>query len=335
MEVSLVVITGRDKNNFDRFIKTLKLMTVKPTELIIVYDMKNAKFDECFNPKQNYDLEIKVKSYEYHGLNKQPGMRNLALKNCNSKYIWFVDDDISFFEDSYLNLLKLLEDVDNLNIASIGCKIIEEKDFDKSKLIKPIECNMLKGPIGLFDLEDNEFPFSYYETINGKSGKKYPIVPFCQGTSMVYNVKILKDLGGFDEDLGYGYASYEDSEVGFALSNNKKITIYSSMSKIIHHKLLRVNGDGRGNENYDYNKFLVRNHIISILKNNYKSKLSKYFYAFAFPIIQLLRCIKSNILYKKTILEKSFSVFICFYKIVNGIFLGMKAYLTNKRINNQ
>ncbi len=291
LNISLVVIAGRDAVNLERLIKTVKALKEKPVELIIVFDMKQCKKASVIKIEG-----VNVKHIEYYGEGKQPHMRNLALSATECDYLWYIDDDVSLDVSSYVNLHSIIEDIpENSMVGSIAGKIIEDKGFDRNKIKRPIEFNFLKGPIGLFDFNPEEFPNHLYDVVEGISGSEYPVVDFCQGTSMVFKRGSLCSIGGFDEDLGVGYSSFEDSEPSFALKRKGLKTIYCGGFALTHHKLPRIGGVSRGNQQFDYNKYLVNNCVISLFKNDFPSSLLKIPYVLSFTIVQLGRCIKENI----------------------------------------
>lgn len=327
LSICLAIIAGRDEFNLNRLVKTINELTQMPNEIIIVFDMNQM----AVSPKVNID-KCEVLSIEYLDDGKQPHMRNLAISKTSCDYIWFIDDDTSLESHSCENLFKVIEDCcEHHDIASFAGKIIENKVYDEKKLKKPIYFDTYKGPVGFFELNYDDFPFEKYDTYHGKSGLRYPRVDFCQGTSMVFNVEKLKSVGGFDEDLGIGYSSYEDSEPGFALSHNGYKTVYSPHFELIHHKLPRVGGVDRSNQQIQYNKFLVRNSTISLLKNNFPSSSSKYISSISFLFVQIARCIIENFKYKKSV----FLPIKVFYHLslgyLDGFFLVRKR--NSKRIN--
>lgn len=334
--ISLAVISGRDEKNIIRFMKSIEDLLVKPEELIVISDLNHCNYDMSLYLK-DLPLSINLVYMEYDGASKQPAMRNLALNLCSSSFIWFVDDDVSLHPQSLGNLKELIQDLPKE--PSIGCvagKIIEDKGFDLSKIKKPIEFHPIKGPVGLFDIDNQKFPLCLYDVIVTTSGKKYPIVDFAQGTSMAFDVAKLKSVRGFDESLGVGYSSYEDSEVSLALLKKGHRTIYASQFELIHHKLPRIAGVGRGNADYIYNKYLVRNHTISIFKNSYPSLTKSPFYVISFMFLQTLRCIRSN---SKTPTCLSIQLLItplkCSFSIGTGFLLGCKeiVFTRAKRVN--
>lgn len=324
IRVCLVVIAGRDSKNLERLLETIRHLSKKPDELIVVYDLKQCK--------KSIEIDmtgVVVKNIEYFDDGKQPHMRNLALMETDCDYIWYIDDDVSLEDNSCEQLYKLLKDVDSIeNLGAVGGRIIEDKGFDRSKIIKPIDFDFVKGPIGLFDIKSADFPKDLYEVVKGSSGKEYPVVDFCQGTSMVFKRDKLKGIGGFDEDLGIGYSSFEDSEPGFALKKNGIKTIYSGDFSLTHHKLPRIGGVSRGNQQFEYNKFLVRNCIISLIKNNYPSKKTMSFYLVMFCVVQYGRCLKENLKNKDANLV---TVFVkSTFCIIEGFGLGVSTVIKSR-----
>jgi hypothetical protein len=330
--ISLAVIVGRSKVNLDRVLDSIAEMSDKPDELLLIYDVKNNGITESVKS----DLPIKVIEVFYKGDGMQPHMRNILILKSSCKYMWFVDDDVSIAKDSCRHLRNLILSIDHdLNIGCIAGKIIENKDFDRSRIKIPIYLNAVKGPIGLFDYDDNEFPKELYESVIADDGKSYPIIPFCQGTSMVFDKDKLISVGGFNEELGYGYATFEDSEVNYALKRGGYTTIYSGCFPLVHHKIFRVGDWSRGNEDYVYNKIYIRNYVITLIVNKALGYLKISVYILGFACVQSIRCIKENYNKDLSLIGKVMVPILAISALVGGIFLGLNSVFSTKfkRVN--
>lgn len=285
-KIALVVLAGRDRNNLTRLLDSFRMLSELPDELIIVYDMKNHGVPDILPVM----AECKLVGVSFYGNRRQPQMRNLGLKNSESDFVWFVDDDVSLDKNSIKNLRIVIGEInDNLEVGVIAGRIIEEASFDVSKLVRPIYLSLVRGAVGYFNYDDCEFPKDKYKNITGSNENQYPNIPFVQGTSMVFRRSYLKEIGGFDEDLGLGYASFEDAEPCFAMRKMGWSTIYCGKFSLEHHKLARVGGITRGHDDYEYTSYLIRNYTIALLKNGFPSTMTAPFYLLVFSIGHIFR----------------------------------------------
>lgn len=283
--VDICVLVGRDNSNLNRLFKSLKESIDQDYGLILVYD-------------QNY-VTSKIKGHEffgtrctlipYKGFSKQPEMRNLALSTSQSDYIWFVDDDVSFDINTIKKARSFLgRCYTHNNIGCVAGAIDEPRNYDPSKLPFPIGLHKFKGTIGYFDAALADFSPKIYNFIC-IHGVGYPIIAFPQGTNMIFCRKALKSIKGFNESLGIGYATYEDSEPSMALSKAGFVTIYNPELRITHHKLPRVSGVDRSNENIHYNLTVIRNHAVSLICNRYPTWIKSIYYTILFSFYHSIR----------------------------------------------
>lgn len=331
VNIALVVLAGRNKDNLIRLVNSISQLHTYPNEIIIILDMKNIQETDLELPTI-IDKDISYIKYFDNGV--QPHMRNLALENTTAEYMWFVDDDVSIQSNAIDMLLTVINDIDDFeDVGGIAGRIIEKKEVKYKPGTKPIYFSFLRGPIGFFDLEENLFPFHVYDYMEGKSGHKYPIIPFVQGTSMVFKTKNLKAINGFDENLGVGYSSFEDSDISFAFLHRKIKTIYSPNVTLEHHKMLRVGGEGRGYQSYEYNFSLIRNYAITILKNSFPNRFLSPFYVLIFSFVHFFRVIYhiNGVSIKRNTIK---TVWKSFKTVCSGMLAGAKLSVSGKRINS-
>lgn len=315
--IDICILLGRGDEHLRTYIDSFNRMRMKPKTLIVVVDMNFR------NSVPNIEIEgdVGIELIQYNGKKKQPEMRNLAVLKSKSDYIWFMDDDVSLPEQSFKQLQNVIDDIDDYEIGCIAGKIIEDRDYDPSKLIHPIELNAIRGTIGYFEADVTKFPQSKYKFITSKTECKYPCVDFPQGTSMVFNRQHLLKVGGFNEILGIDYASYEDSEPSFALWKNNFITVYVPNFEIIHHKLLRVDGTSRNNPTLNYQYALIRNHCISLVGNQFPSRSRSVIYSIFFSATQTYRFLAKH---KEDKYKCAKGTFISALAMISGIIIGLK-----------
>lgn len=290
IRLTLSVLVGRGEDNLERLMDSLNLSVNKEFILQLIFDLNQRDSDFQFENK----TDIKVEVYNFSGTHKQPEMRNVALNNCNTDYIWFIDDDVSIFPDTMQKAIDSLDIFEfNRNVGCIAGKIIEEINYDPESLPFQIGLHPYKGTIGYFGAQINDFSKSKYKFLKG--GKDdFPIVEFVQGTSMLFRVSALNSIKGFNEQLGINYASYEDSEPCFALAKQGYMTVYSDRFPVVHHKMLRITGVGRTNKDIKYNLSVIRNHILSLMVNKYPTRVKSVLFSFMFANYHLLRMLSEK-----------------------------------------
>jgi len=305
-----------------RCFESIKQLECLPDEIIVVFDMKHCG-GPCFLPDLDH---CRVKSIKYYGSGAQPHMRNIAILASESDYLWFVDDDVYLASDSCLQLRLLLESVSAIKeIGGVAGRIIEEIADNTLKNLKtlkrPVFLSIFRGVVGYYNWEYKDYAYNAKELMISQSGKAYPIVPFVQGTNMVFRREALLCIRGFDEDLAFGYSSYEDGEVCFAMGKKGYKTIYCGEIALRHLKLPRIGG---GNRSHDFNfaLSLIRNHAICLLKNDYPSKLKAPFYVLIYSFVHILRVF--FYVNGKTIRKGSLACMAkSFYYVLKGLCLGV------------
>lgn len=327
--VSIVILVGRDQSNLERLYESIFKLTILPNEIVLVINKDNdVKFDES----KFLISGVKI-VFLYTCNKKQPEMRNVGITSVSSDYIWFIDDDVTLNSDSLENLYKILNNLTNSSIGCIAGRIIESKEFT-GKLDRPIDFTFFRGFIGDFSLDNIKFPSNLYNLYTVNENIKVPIVPFAQGTSMVFNKEYLINVGGFDEDLSYGYCSFEDADPCLALFRKGYKTVYTSDVVLTHHKMLRVGGLTRGYDNFLYQSSIIRNFLVVIFKNKYPNIFFWPAYILTFTFFHYLRLLYSNNFLKFDV--KSFEVLSKSSKaILRGFYLGINIIIKNKsRVNN-
>lgn len=315
--VDICILLGRGDEHLATYIHSFNNLTIKPRTLIVVVDMNFRSSVPCIEIGPGVGIEV----IPFYGNRRQPEMRNLALLKSTSDYLWFMDDDVSLLESSFENLQEILDGLNDHEVGCIAGKIIEERDYDPSNLMHPIELNAFRGTIGYFEADFKDFQKSKYKFISSKSGRNYPCVDFPQGTSMVFHRNHLLGVGGFNELLGIDYASYEDGEPSFALWKNNLLTLYAPDFELIHHKLLRVDGTSRNNPTLQYQYALIRNHCISLIGNKYPSSIRALVYSILFCGTQTYRFLSKHKKYKFHCLK---GLAISILALIGGIFVGLK-----------
>lgn len=323
ISVDICILVGRGDENLKRYMESFEAMSEMPAKLIVVVDM-NFRGEI---PAMEFDVPVEIEVIPYRGRLRQPAMRNMALKASTSDFIWFMDDDVSIPRCSLENLTKVLNSFTGLNIGCFAGKIIEERSYDPRMLKFPVELHWFRGAIGYFGGDLSCFDSSRYKFLSSADGTQLPRVEFSQGTSMVFEKKSLVGVGGFNEQLGVDYASYEDSEPSFALARANKHTVYCPDFELIHHKMVRVNGASREKPTLPYHYSLIRNHGVSLLCNAYPSVTKAFIYQAGFSLAQAFRFVRA---YRDSPPKVVAGIFVAFLAYVAGVFLGLKLFVSGR-----
>jgi glycosyltransferase involved in cell wall biosynthesis len=301
--LSICILVGRGDDNIERLVSTIVHDETYPYDVMLVVD-ENYR-GQSFDGGIFKSFPVPVKILRYCGGKKQPAMRNMAVVNCTSDFIWFIDDDVSLKCDTIKRIFDELDVLSRNNqIACVAGKINEEISYDPNDLPYPVGLHPYKGTIGYFGCNYSKFDSVNYKYIT-IGGLSRPIISFAQGTSMVFSVAVLKKIGGFNEDLSNQYATYEDSEPSLLMFKYGYFTVFSSEFPIVHHKMARLSGVGRTNGDIQYNKSIIDNHIISLVQNRYPTALKSLFYSQSFGFYHMLRMLSE----KHTVYTK-FSLFL-------------------------
>ena len=276
-DLTLAVVSSRSIEKISLLLMNIDAFSNYFKEIIIVFNAEVSQRSDF--PKSTIDNK-KIKLFGYSGFKKQPAMRNIALKNCSSRYLWFIDDDAIIPEFSIKrlpNLLHLLNDWPE--VAFVAGKIIEKRGKNLRKIINKPQlhfCNGLNYHFGV----NPEFYIRKEKNLIKYKNYKFPSALFPQGTSMLFRTSYLSSIGGFNEDLFSGYASYEDSEPGILLNNLGFFGIYSDAITVHHLKLRRINYSSRNSMDHRFLIGLIRNYRRTLLNcswNEYFKNIVFYF----------------------------------------------------------
>ncbi len=205
----------------------------------------------------------------------QPRLRNLAIKNCNTDILAFVDDD-GFAKKKWLKKLDATYKK-NPNIVGVGGRIIQGKPVR-------LNSNNISKVCGLFD---------FYRWSSGSSniiGNKLIEVKHFQGTNMSFKLKALKSIGGWDEKLCHGYASFEETDVCLRLYLSGKKLIFNPKAVVVHGLAPREKGYSR--DMSTSSKFVysfARNGAYVTVKNFKKNLKAHFAVLFLSPIVNFKR----------------------------------------------
>ena len=104
-DLTLAVVSSRSIEKISLLLMNIDAFSSYFKEIIIVFNSEVSQRSDF--PKSTIDNK-KIKLFGYSGFKKQPAMRNIALKNCSSRYLWFIDDDAIIPEFSIKKVAKFI-----------------------------------------------------------------------------------------------------------------------------------------------------------------------------------------------------------------------------------
>lgn len=200
-----------------------------------------------------------------------PIARNIGLRFIKYKHILFLDDD-AFCDDRVITVLKDLTDRYPKNHI-FGVRIIQGTQVGKS------------------EFEKNKPSFSIFRWSSGNYnsvGIGIQNIECVQGTCMCFSADALKKVGGFNENLSVGYASFEDTEI--CLKINKVFgsgAVFTDRACVTHGLAPRALGSRKLTSDADFLHSFARNGVITS-----KTKYGFCMTALALPIVLIINSLR-------------------------------------------
>lgn len=233
IDLSIGIVSYNNSSDILHLINSIEAYTPKSLSKKI-YIIDNADDQQAFAPLVN-----KYKDIEYIHTGKNLGFgcgHNYILDRIQSKYHAIVNPDVVLVEDSFTKLISFLEE------HKCGMVVPRLVGMDGNRLAAyrkdPTVLDMLTR-IWLRDV------FAKRAAIHELSNEDYtkPFqVPFAQGSFLVCQTSLLKDLGGFDERF---FMYLEDADLCRRI-NQVSSVMYCPDTTIIHrwekgsHKSLKL-----------------------------------------------------------------------------------------------
>lgn len=132
MQFSFIIPTYNNGERITSFLENLIKQTFEDYEIIVVNDGSQDNTIVNVNKFIKEHQDIKISLFNIH--NQGPGMaRNYGIKHAKGKYIWFIDDDDSLYDEN--SLAKLNDELIAFNYPDIIifnvmiCKDKNEKKY--------------------------------------------------------------------------------------------------------------------------------------------------------------------------------------------------------------
>ena len=225
-ETSLVIPTRNRPDYLKNTLDQIKKHKVEFLEILVI-DSSDIVYEEQIT-------EI-IKIYKTKHFHSQPStslQRNIGIENISkeSKFVMFLDDDITFDENMFVKMNKtIVETSNNKNIIAYGFNQIQKvKKFDFIEKIKNI---FLFDTLQLYHKTPGKVALSGWQT-KILNIKKDVFVDWIYTTACIYKSKEINNLR-FDVNFGrYGYL--EDLDFSLNFYNSSKKIIISADAKYFH-----------------------------------------------------------------------------------------------------
>lgn len=179
MKFSLIIGTLNRPRAIKNCLESLETQTFQDYEIIII-DQSDDKVTKDLVKKVG-DPRIIYKHVAYKGLSRA---RNDALRVASGEYFCLIDDD-AYYDYKYLEIAR---------------EHIEEKTVLSGYIFD----NITVGPFA-----------GYKDDYNHKTLPMRMIIRTCPSAALVIPMSLVKEVGGFDEQLGVGskYAACEETDL--------------------------------------------------------------------------------------------------------------------------
>jgi glycosyltransferase involved in cell wall biosynthesis len=258
--VSILLPTYNRANLLPQCIDSIIAQSYYNWELIISDD---ASTDDTSAISQQYtkiNPRIRyIKNFSRLGL---PANRNVAISLSLGKIMFFIEDDLVVEKDCLEILVDTFEALVNSgeNVGAIAPKLLlKSKD------------RFTKGPLSLDTKITKNKSACRFDTKTGLmyrnfdiSGDKIEDVPDVHACSL-YLKDALQKVGGYEENAYKGNYTCEEVDLNFRI---RKIgyKLYFQPNAVVHH-YKSESGGVRLSSAYLTNYYMVRNHIIFIIRN--------------------------------------------------------------------
>ena len=296
-KTTLIIPTRNRPFFLKKILSQLKNFNINFKEVLII-DSSDIKFKK--------EIQKISKSFKGKLFNTKPSaalQRNVGLthKDKNSRYVMFLDDDIIFKKDSFINLSKKIYFHEKKKSKILGYGFNQRKKI-KKKMLEVIKKSKISQILGLYSEKPGIVMNSGWQTkiLNLKQDILTDWIPT---GAVVFSSKILNVK--FNENFG-AYSYLEDLD--FSLNLRKK----NYMNKfLIVANAVFFHPNDIDRMDYNFGKIEMLNRFL-IVKKYKLSKLHFFYMAFIKSLMTILMSIKNKKNLKK------------FFGNIVGLFICLK-----------
>ena len=300
---SLVIPTHNRSKNIEATLKNLQELKLRFFEIIIV---------DSSNKKEKKLLKSICEKYDVKLINSYPStshQRNLGLKSKdkNTKFIMFLDDDLIFFQNSFQEMDKF---INNKKIKRIIAYSFNHYLKTKNNLIEKIKISKISNLLSLYSKKPGIVMNSGWHTkiINLK---RNTFVQWLPTAAVIFHSSLIKNKT-FDESFGR-YSYLEDLDFSLSVKKDNYKFVVVSKAKFFH-----PNHISRINFKFGYLEIINRFKIVS------KYNLNELYFLYMGVIkslFSLLYVFSGNINYIFKFLGNCFGLVRCLCAIIKNNFL--------------
>jgi hypothetical protein len=257
-KTSLIIPTKDRAHKLVSLLIFLKKLKIKFNEIIIV---DSSNIEEANKIKKFLSRNNLKKIHIYKSHPSSSFQRNLGLKKVtsSSKFVMFMDDDVKFYKNSFIEMNKAINRLNfNNKIIGFGFNLINKNEKNNFLNYKN---NIIINKLGLYSREPGVvMPNGWHTKINNL--KKDTMVEWIFTGATIFKLKSIKNFN-FDETFGQ-YSYLEDLDFSLSLTGKKKKLIIISKARFKDPHVVDRN-------NIEFGVMEIRNRFIIVNKH----KLSK------------------------------------------------------------
>lgn len=225
-DVSVVIITWKMKDYLERLLRTVYKYSSKNFEMIIIDN--NSQDGTIEMVKKDYSDAVLIFNKENKGV---APARNQGLKIAQGKYVFVIDADMEFVEDTMGALFNFMEE--NPECGFVGSKLIYADGILQLSCKKfPTIKSLFYRRLETFELIKNSKTLIDH-TMADWDHNQVREVDYCIGACQFYRNSVMQEIGYYDENIFYGP---EDIDYCLRVWKAGWKVFYYPFSKIIHHE---------------------------------------------------------------------------------------------------
>jgi glycosyltransferase involved in cell wall biosynthesis len=299
-KTTLIIPTRNRPYFLLKLLKNLKNFKIKFKEIIII-DSSNKEIKiKINNIIKNFNCKI------YHSKPSTSLQRNIGLKNKDkrSKYVMFLDDDIIFKKNSFLNLNNKIVFHEKNKSKILGYGFNQNKKTKKN-LLENIKKSKISKVFGLYSKKDGIVMSSGWQTkiLNIRDDTLTEWIPT---GAVVFPSKVLNIK--FDENFGkYSYLEDLDFSLNLRKKNYKNKFLIVANAIFFHpNDIERIN--------FNFGLIEILNRFLIVRK--YKLNIFYFFYmSFVKSLMTLLMSLK-NIKNMMKFFGNIIGILLCLKKLI-------------------
>lgn len=301
---SLVIPTHNRSKNIEATLKNLQELKLRFFEIIIV---------DSSNKKEKKLLKSICEKYDVKLINSYPStshQRNLGLKSKdkNTKFIMFLDDDLIFFQNSFQEMDKF---INNKKIKRIIAYSFNHYLKTKNNLIEKIKISKISNLLSLYSKKPGIVMNSGWHTkiINLK---RNTFVQWLPTAAVIFHSSLIKNKT-FDESFGrYSYLEDLDFCLNLKKKNSKLMVVANA--KFCHPNYIERNS-------FDFGVIEIENRFSIVKRHNLKFN-SFFVGGIIRSLISFLNILGGRFNSVNRFLGNIFGLLKCIFKFIKNYFFA-------------